>query len=171
MKNPKKQDAASRPSRRITWPVIESAKATAAILGAPLALVKAVKQTPEGARAFLPGNRVDTGILIPVLFAALTKKSDMPDGCETPQDWLATEKAKREQIKRQREEGETMATADARRQAADAWGWLFSELERMERESPPAWSGLSSVELGKRIKAQVEKLRAGAKAKFEEVGE
>jgi len=155
--------------QRLTWPVCEGISALAAFLRVPEAVLKQVKKS--GSKAFLTHNRMDTGILIPELFAALSQKSELPDGVRSPQDWLATEKAKREAIKRQQDERSVMPTADAQRQAAEACAFVDSELQRGENELPPVLAGLSSIECGKILHNFTEKVRANAKRKFEEMGE
>lgn len=155
--------------QRLTWPVIEGIAAAAAMLGAPEALIKSVKK--NGSKAFMTGNRVDTGILIPELFTALIKGSELPEGIATPQDWLATEKAKREAIKRREDEKSVMLIGSAKAQASAAMSMVFGELERRDREMPPALAGQSAVEIGKRMAADTESMRRSFKLKFEEIGE
>src|ERR1017187_558504 len=165
----KKQETNPAKRARASFPVIESIGAAAAIIGAPKSLLKSAKLA--GCKAFLTGNRVDLSILIPFLFGMLVKGSDLPEGIATPQDWLATEKAKREAIKRQQDEKLVMLTSDGQRQAADAMAMTFSELDRRDRELPPALAGLSAVEIFERLHAFTERLRTDAKAKFEKVGQ
>lgn len=153
---------------RIDFPVLETLEGTAARIGAPVMLVKTVKKS--GSKAFMTGNRVDTGILVPELFAALAKGSQLPDGIASPQDWLATEKAKREQIKRQQDEGELVEAADVVRQANEAGGAYMSQLERLARELPPALAGLPSVEIAKRMEIEFERTRTMLKQKMQTIG-
>lgn len=162
---PKKQIGGRQ---RLEWPVLEGIALTAATIGAPEPLIKAIKK--NGSKAFLTGNRIDTGILLPELFAALSKASELPEGVATPQDWLATEKAKREAIKRQQDENSVMPTADAKRQSAEAMALVFAELERRDRELPPALAGLSAVEIYKRMNGDTESIRRNLQNKFEEIG-
>ena len=167
-KKPQNEPMRVSGAQRREWPVLDGERRTAAVLGAPYAVVKALRL--GGSRAFLTGGRVDTGILVPEIIAALVKGSNLPPGVSTPQDWLALEKAQREKIKREVEEGQMMESAEAQRQAGEAWGFVFSELERRDRELPPALAGLSAVEIGKRMTSDTEKIRKGAKVKFDEVG-
>lgn len=154
--------------RRIDFPVIEGIAAAAARIGAPESLVKQVKR--DGSKAFLVGGRVDTGILIPELFARLKKTSELPDGVTTPQDWLATEKARRERIRREVDEKAVLPAEEFWRQAAEAMALTFAELERRDRELPPALAGLSAIEIHKRMAADTEAIRRTLKEKFESIG-
>ena len=153
---------------RLAWPVIDGLEATANQIGAPVALVRAVKR--NGSKAFLTGQRVDTGILLPELFAALAKGSKLPEGIATPQDWLAFEKAKREEIKRKTDERETMLTADAVRQAGEAGGLFMSSLEKLARELPPALAGLPTSGVAARMELEIENIRRNLKIKMQEIG-
>lgn len=67
--------------------------------------------------------------------------------------------------------GEMMLTADAERQAAEAMALTFSELERLCRECPPSFEGLPAIEIYKRFTAQIEKIRATLREKFESIGQ
>lgn len=174
MKNPKnikmkRTKAAKKISgaQRTEWPVIQGIEACAARIGAPLALLKSLKKS--GCKAFLTGNRVDTGLLVPALFAALAKGSELPEGIATPQDWLATEKAKREAIKRKQDEKLLMPISDAKRQNGEAWGFSIGYWEQhLGEEAPPEHAGRNAVELGVRYKKLVEDFRTEGKRKFEE---
>jgi hypothetical protein len=80
---------------RIKFPVIEGIRATAAHIGVPVSLVKEKKR--NGSMAFLTGNRVDTGILIPELFAeSFENKEESLD--------LASEQARLTKIRADSEE-------------------------------------------------------------------
>lgn len=153
---------------RTSWPVIEGISVVSAQIGVPESLVKQVKR--NGSKAFLTHNRIDTGILLPELFAALSKTNELPEGIASPQDWLATEKAKREAIKRQQDERSVMPTADAVAQASAAGSHFMSELERFCRELPPALAGLSAVEIAKRMTSVAESVRKTLKQKLADIG-
>jgi hypothetical protein len=96
--------------------------------------------------------------------------NDMPDGFSSWREVLESEKAKREAIKRQQDEGSMMVTADAERQAAEAGAHFFNELERRDRELPPALAGLSAIEINKRMSSDTESIRRTLKQKFEAIG-
>lgn len=153
---------------RIDFPVIESIDNTAARIGCPVALLKSVKKS--GSKAFLTGNRVDTGILIPELFAALAKGSDLPDGITTPQNWLATENAKIKAVIRKKLEQSVMPTADAIRQVCEVCAILSSELDRFVRELTPALAGLPASGVAARLESESENIRRRIKNKFSEFG-
>ena len=156
------------PPGRRGFPVFESLGQAAAVLGAPLALLKAAKR--KGCKAFISGSRVDAELLIPFLFGMLTEESELPAGIASAADWLMTEKAKREAIKRKADEKKMMPTADAVRQAAQACDYFFAELERGERELPPALAGGTATDIFKRLHSFTEGLRKAGKEKFEAIG-
>jgi hypothetical protein len=173
MKKTKKQETGTikpaEDSRRFRFPVIEGITAAAAQIGASERLLKSAKA--NGCKAFLTGNRVDTGQLLPFLFGMLAKATDLPDGVASPQDWLATEKAKREQLRRKADEGKLADTSEVKRQAGEAGGYMFAELERWSREMPPSLAGLSAVEVGKLMAIRVEQMRTILTEKLNNVGE
>ena len=68
-------------------------------------------------------------------------------------------------------EKELMPCASAVKQAAEAMGYTFSELERLAREIPPALAGGTAVEIGKRIAVEVERIRSTLKEKFQTIPE
>jgi hypothetical protein len=154
--------------RRIKFPVFESLGQAAAVLRAPLALIKAAKR--QGCSAFISGSRVDSGILVPFLFGMMTKGSELPEGMASPQEWLTTEKAKREAIRRKNDEHTMMPSAEAARQASEAASYIFAELERGERELPPALAGGTAIDIFKRLHSFIEALRKTGKEKFEAIG-
>jgi hypothetical protein len=166
-KSDKSQD---RPvvARKCPFPTFESLGQASGAIGAPQSLLKAAKRA--GCKAFISGGRVEIAVLLPFLFARLVKKSHLPTGMASAAEWLTMERARREAIKREMDQGETMPTAEAERQAGEACGFFFAELERGERELPPALAGGSAVEIYERLHAFTENLRQAGKEKFEKVG-
>jgi hypothetical protein len=69
------------------------------------------------------------------------------------------------------EDGKTMLVASALKQAGEACGHMMAELERRDRELPPALAGLSAVEIGKRMSADTESIRKTLKEKLTTIGE
>lgn len=166
-KNPKTPEY--KPSRpRAAFPIAESIGQAAAWIGASEAVLKAAKR--NGSKAFLTHGRVDIGELLPFLFKMLTTGNDLPSGFSSWKEVLEAERAKREAIKRQQDEKSVMLTADAERQAAEAMGMVFAELERRDRELPPGLAGLDAVSVYKRMNADTESIRRNLKAKFAEIG-
>ena len=68
------------------------------------------------------------------------------------------------------DERSMMPTADAERQAAEAMALTFAELDRRDRELPPALAGLPAVEIHKRMINDTGSIRKTLEAKFKEVG-
>ena len=155
-------------SRRSKFPVFESIGQAAAVLGVSLALIKAAKRL--GCKGFISGSRVDSGILVPFLFGMVAKGSELPEGMASAAEWLTTEKAKREAIKRKNDEHSMMPSAEAARQASEAASYIFAELERAERELPPALAGGTAIDIFKRLHSFIETLRKTGKEKFEAIG-
>jgi len=154
--------------QRLSWPVIDGLEAAANQLGAPVALVRAVKR--NGSKAFLTGQRVDCGILIPELFAALAKGNKLPEGIATPQDWLAFEKATREAIRRKVDEGSVVLIAEVRAQCNAAGALFMDSLEKLARELPPALAGLPTTAVASRMELEIESIRRNLTAKMQEIG-
>ena len=154
--------------RRVKFPVFESIGQAAAVLGVSLALIKAAKRL--GCKAFISGSRVDSGILVPFLFGMIAKGSELPEGMASAAEWLTTEKAKREAIKRKNDEHTMMPSAEAKRQGSEAGSYIFAELERAERELPPALAGGTAIDIFKRLHSFIETLRKTGKEKFEAIG-
>ena len=165
MKRKKKPES---PPARLSFPIFESIGQASAVIGAPLALLKAAKR--EGCKAFIAGNRVDSSILIPFLFGMVASKSALPEGMASAAEWLTTEKARREEIRRLMDQRRMMPTEDAARQASEACSFFFSELERWERELPPALAGGTAVDIFKRLHQVTEGLRKASKERFEAIG-
>ena len=158
----------AKPRKRLDFPIIENQSGAAALLGVPESLIKAARK--KGCKAFMTHGRIDTGILIPFLFKLLATESDIPGGFSSWKEVLESEKARREGIKRQVEEKSLMPIAEAEHQAALACQFIMNELERGERELPPALAGLSSNDVSKRLHSFTESLRENGKKKFKEIG-
>jgi len=141
----------------------------ASFTGTPLEVLKSAKRA--GCMGFKLGNRVDYLEFLKWHWAkAKTTISELPDGFASWKEVLESEKAKRESIKRQHDEGAMMPTADAVAQAGVAGGHFMSELERMARELPPSLAGLSAVDVHKRMSSEVESIRKTLTEKLNEIG-
>ncbi len=91
----KTQENESRQTRRVRFPVFESIAQTASALGVSVALVKRAKR--DGCAAFISGNRIDTSILIPHLFALALAKNEILR-LDPPQEFAALAAARRREI-------------------------------------------------------------------------
>lgn len=82
-------------------------------------------------------------------------------------------KATRAKIERENDEAarRLIPIDDARRQNAEAWAFVFSELERWENEVPPLLAGLSAVEIFKHMFNRKEAFRRAAKERFEKASQ
>lgn len=150
-----------------SW-LFDTMQQASAYTGTPISLLKSAKRS--GCRAFKLGNRVDYLEFLKWYWAQDKTDAGLPDGFASWREVLESEKAKRESIKRQQDEKSVMPTADAEREAAEAMALVFSELERRDRELPPALAGLPAVEIYKRMNADTESIRNTLKGKFEEIG-
>jgi hypothetical protein len=153
---------------RNAFPVCESMKQAASLIGWPLRIVKAAKD--RGSKAFLAGNRVDIGLLLPDLAEMTIPTGDIPPGFTSWKEFGDAQRAQLEAIELQRKRGAMMDIDDARRQAGEAMGLTFAELERLCNDLPPALAGLDAVAIFKRMTSDVERIRKSLKEKFSEVG-
>ena len=166
----KKSNNSKRPvgGKLVKWPTIDGASAFSALTHAPESLVKFLRA--NGCQAFISGNRIDSLKLIQACFDKIKEGGEMPVGILTPQDWKALEQARREAIKRKHDEKLFMLTSDAQFQAAQAMAITFAELERRDRELPPAVAGLPADEVGERMTQDTEAIRKTLTKKFIGIG-
>lgn len=146
----------------------ESLQQAASYTHTPLSILREAKKS--GCLAFKKGGRVDYLLFLHWFWARGSDNKGLPPEFNSWREMLDCEKAKREALRRQREEGEMMSVDDAKQQASEAMGLLFSELERISSELPPDLAGLDAVEICARMRHRVEKLRAELAAKFDEIG-
>lgn len=128
----------------------------------------------EGCEAFLTGGRIDSAILIPYLFANLTKDSgdeQPPDGLATWRDALNRAQTKREEIRLAKDKGQVVDVEEAQRLAAEAASLFFAELDRMCRELPPILKGLDEIGVFQKLEQRREEIREGLTRAFDAVGE
>ena len=137
--------------------------------GYPLAFIVAVKNTPEGAKAF-ERNRIWPLLFVRAANLLLHSANELPAGFSTWKEFDQMQVALIHKTERLKVERLVMETADARAQSATAMGITFSELERFCRELPPAMAGLPAVEIYKRLTNEVESIRKNLKQKFEGIG-
>lgn len=154
--------------QRTEWPVLKGMKHAAGILHAPYEVIRQLRES--GAAGFLSDNRMDTGIVVPQIFDVVCGGQKLPAGCASWKE--AGEKYRSLIAKHELELSEKLSipAAEAQRQANECGGYMFGELERMVRELPPALAGLSTPEVHKRLRLEVERVRTELKLKLNEVG-
>lgn len=137
------------------------------VTGMPLAIIKTAKK--NGCPAFMAGNRIRLEPLLKWFFAEFGDEQDCPpDGLATWREALNRAQTKREELRLSKEKGDVMDIGEARSANAEAWAFVFAELERLCLEKPPALAGRSAVEIFEQLNAFKEKMRKDAKAKFEQ---
>lgn len=148
----------------------ESMAQLSAATGMPHAAIRAAKAA--GCPAFIPGGRIVTLVLLRWFFREFDdgQGEKPPEGLATWREALNRIQTKREELKLRQDEGLMMLTADAKRQASEASVHFMAELERRDRELPPALAGLSAIEIFKRMKADTESIRKSLTEKLNEVG-
>lgn len=167
MTNSKTHTAAAQTGQGSIW-LFDTMQSASSFTGTPISLLKASKAA--GCRAFKLGNRLDYLEFLRWYWNKDVEETGLPDGFASWKEVLESEKAKRETIKRQQDEKSVMTTADACRQAAEAMQVTFMELERRDRELPPALAGLPAVEIFKKMNADTETIRKTLKEKFQQIG-
>lgn len=155
---------------RDKFPVFETMLQASAVIGCSIDLIRAVKKSKTCPMAFLKGDRIDTGLLLPALFKIMEAESNLPDGVTSPQNWLALENARIKSIIRQKMDGELISATEAIRQAGEAGGYFMEQLERFCNELPPALAGLSVIEIAKRLEVEKERTRKQLQSKLEKIG-
>lgn len=144
----------------------ESLQQCSADTGIPMAILKAAKL-----KGFFKHHRCRvTGPLLKWIFTECNGNSDQPpNGMRWP-DVLAREKAKREEIRRKKDEGSVIDFTEARRQSGEAEAFYFAEIDRLERELPPLLVGRTGPEISSDLKRSLEELRRASREKFNAVG-
>ena len=165
MKKTQPKDVGGRP--RNNFPVLQSIAQCAGMLGCPDSLLKAAKR--QGCKAFIAGGKVDTGILLPFLFAANTKATKMPEGFSSWKEVSEMNTAGILEVKRKTAQKAVMEASEVKRQVAEGIGMIFSELDRRDRELPPAMAGRPAVEISERMLADTKSIKKTLEQKFKEI--
>ena len=151
--------------QRRTWPVIESIRQVVAELHYTAEEIKLAQKS--GSKAFITNGRIDTGILIPDLNDLLHQASELPEGFTSWKEFGESRRAKIADVELKEKKQELMSRGEAKRFNAEAWAFVFSELERFCVEKPPALAGRSAVEIFEQLNSFKESMRKSAKDKFE----
>jgi hypothetical protein len=123
---------------------VEGMKVFCAKWGCSTAMLKTAKQ--KGCAGFYQ-NRIDPLVVIPFIFNIITAATNLPDGLASWKEVREMNDALISEVKRKEAQKLVMLTSDGKRQAADAMASTFSELDRRDRELPPALAGRSAVEI------------------------
>jgi hypothetical protein len=94
------------------------------------------------------------------------------DGEEIQKEKLKKLTAERQmtELKLANQQGRMMEIAEVLRQVHAGVGAMFEELERMEREQPPAMSGLSAIDVEIRLKEAIKQIKKNLTVKFQSIG-
>jgi hypothetical protein len=136
--------------------------------GYSLAFVKAVQATPAGAESFTD-NEIDLLKFVKAANELLGTATDLPAGFATWKEFREMNEARIAEVKRLEAQKLVMKTSEVKRQVAEGVGLLFSELDRRDREQPPALAGRSAVEISERMKADTKSIKKNLEQKFQAI--
>ena len=157
-------------TQAVPWPKVEGLKKFAGDTLYPLPWIKAVLATPEGSGA-LRKNVVNSLLFIKASNKLLKATSELPKEFATWREFREMNEARISEVKRKEVQKLFMQTSDGQRQAADAMAMTFSELDRRDRELPPALAGRNAVEISERMLADTKSIKKSLAEKFKEIGE
>ena len=157
----KKNQSPNQPGRKV-----DGLRKFAAEYGFTLEQIKEVRKTADGA-ASVRQNEVDPPAFCRAFNAMVKTAEKVPLGFATWKDYDAAGKAKTTWVELKKIEGKLGEHSEFQRQAGAAVGYVFQELERMEREEPPALAGRPAVEIAERLTARTKTIKKNLAAKFE----
>lgn len=137
--------------------------------GYSLAFIKAVQATPEGADAF-KDNEIHLLKFVRAANALLGTANELPEGFATWKEFREMNEARIAEVKRKEIQKLMMDTSIVKRQIAEGVALMFDELDRRDREQPPALSGRNSVEISERMQADTQGIKKTLAEKFQEIG-
>jgi hypothetical protein len=149
-------------------PVYATMKMAAAATGIPLAVWRHSKA--HGCPAWRPNSSVVLSEFLAWSFGQLKDATELPEGLASWGEAFAMEKALRERNRRMIEEGKLMSSDDGKRQAAEASGFLFGELHRLQHELPAALMGLDGPGMQSELEKAHEELKERARERFKAIG-
>ena len=143
----------------------EGMRAFCAKWGCSLAQLKLAKE--KGCPGFLAGNRMDPLKIIPFIFKLLLTANDLPDGFGTWKEFREMNEARIAEVKRKEAQRLVMDTSEVKRQIGEGVGLMFNELDRRDREQPPALAGRNAVEISERMLADTKAIKKSLTEKFQ----
>jgi len=146
---------------------VDGLKKFSAEYGFSMEQIKAVMKTPDGAAAIGISHIVDPPKFCRAFNKLVNTVSELPKEFASWKEFLESRRAKIADVELQEKKGLLGPHSEFRRQTGEAVGYIFNELERMEREEPPALSGRSSVEIAERLSARTKTIKKNLQAKFE----
>lgn len=164
-KNTKGHGRATPPPEKL---ILDTMGAAAAWCGCSESWLKAAKK--QGCKAFELNGRVRMDILVPFLIAMKSEAGKIPEGFASWKEVREKWDADFAEVRTKTAQKKVMLTDDAVRQAGEAGGIFFAELERRDRELPPALAGLDTISINKRMKSDTENIRKALKQKLSEIG-
>ena len=151
--------------QRLTWPVFDGIAQAAGLTHYTVEEIKLLKKT--GSKAFIAKGRIDSLILIQDLNDLLHKASELPEGFTSWKEFGESRRAQISDVELKEKKGLLGLHSDFKRQAGEAVGFIFGELDRRCRENPPAFAGRSAVEIAERMEADTAGIKKNLAAKFD----
>jgi len=92
---------------------------------------------------------------------------------EIASERLAILKASREKLERENKiaAGELILAVEVVRDCKLASSFFMAELERLEREGPPAWAGGTAISIANHLSGCIERIRRDLKVKLDSIGQ
>ena len=144
----------------------EGQKAFCSKWGCSLAMLRVAKA--KGSPGFHSGNRVGPPEdVIKFLFKMLSSANDLPAGFATWKEFGEMQVALTNEVKRKEAQRLVMDTSEVKRQIGEGVGLIFNELDRRDRENPPALAGRSAQEISERMQADTKSIKKNLEAKFQ----
>jgi hypothetical protein len=136
--------------------------------GYSLAFIKAVQATPAGAEAF-KDNEIDLLKFVKAANELLNTATDLPAGFATWKEFREMNEARIAEVKRKEAQRLVIEMSEVKRQVAEGVGMLFSELDRRDRECPPAFAGRDSISISERMEADTKAIKKALAQKFQAI--
>lgn len=150
--------------------VFASMSACSGAMGVPLEVLKDAKD--KGCPAFQGGGRVDYQSFSVWFFNGGDEEVSKPDdGTSSWKESLDKQRALKEKLIVEQRSGKLMDIAEGKRQAGEACGFLFGELDRVTRELPPMLKGRDETAVHAELVKSHAVIKKNAKVKFDLVGE
>ncbi|MDE2102236.1 MAG: hypothetical protein KGL39_33630 [Patescibacteria group bacterium] len=146
---------------------VDGLKKFSAEYGFSLEQIKAVAKTPDGAAAIGENHFVDPAKFCRAFNKLVNTVSDLPKGFASWKEFGESRRAKIADVELQQKKGLLGLHSEFKRQAGEAVGFMFNELDRRDRECPPVFAGRSAVEIAERMESDTKSIKKNLAAKFE----
>ena len=144
----------------------DNMKAFAAEWGCSVAMLRVAKA--KGSPGFESGSRIGPPqVILRFLFKMLSSANDLPAGFATWKEFGEMQVALTNEVKRKEAQKLVMETSEVKRQIGEGVGLMFNELDRRDREQPPALAGRTSIEISERMLADTKSIKKNLAEKFQ----